>query len=225
MKKWFSYALLILVVPAVVLLGSTVFGSKQYAFLSLAVAVLACIPFFLTFERREGGSIRLVLIAVLTALSVLGRLLFAVLPGFKPVTAMVILTAMYFGSEAGFLTGALTAVLSNFYFGQGPWTPFQMVTWGLLGFVAGLLRNRLKASRLFLALYGAVAGVAFSLLMDVWTAVWIDGTLTLSRYLAAVATSGGYMLLYALSNVIFLLLLRKPMGEILGRIQKKYGIT
>ena len=161
----------------------------------------------------------------MTALSVAGRLLFAVLPGFKPVTAMVVLTAMYFGGEAGFLTGALTAVLSNFYFGQGPWTPFQMVTWGLLGFVAGLLRNRLKASRLFLALYGAVAGVAFSLLMDVWTAVWIDGTLTLSRYLASVATSGGYMLLYALSNVIFLLLLRKPMGEILGRIQKKYGIT
>lgn len=225
MKKYVSAALLLLMVPAVVVLGATVFRDKQYAFVSLAVAVLACGAFFLSFERRETGSIRLVLLAVMTALSVAGRLLFAVLPGFKPVTAMVVLTAMYFGGEAGFLTGALTAVLSNFYFGQGPWTPFQMVTWGLLGFVAGLLRNRLKASRLFLALYGAVAGVAFSLLMDVWTAVWIDGTLTLSRYLAAVATSGGYMLLYALSNVIFLLLLRKPMGEILGRIQKKYGIT
>lgn len=225
MKKYVSAALLLLMVPAVVVLGATVFRDKQYAFVSLAVAVLACGAFFLSFERRETGPIRLVLLAVMTALSVAGRLLFAVLPGFKPVTAMVVLTAMYFGGEAGFLTGALTAVLSNFYFGQGPWTPFQMVTWGLLGFVAGLLRNRLKASRLLLALYGAVAGVAFSLLMDVWTAVWIDGTLTLSRYLAAVATSGGYMLLYALSNVIFLLLLRKPMGEILGRIQKKYGIT
>ena len=225
MKKYVSAALLLLMVPAVVELGATVFRDKQYAFVSLAVAVLACGAFFLSFERRETGPIRLVLLAVMTALSVAGRLLFAVLPGFKPVTAMVVLTAMYFGGEAGFLTGALTAVLSNFYFGQGPWTPFQMVTWGLLGFVAGLLRNRLKASRLFLALYGAVAGVAFSLLMDVWTAVWIDGTLTLSRYLASVATSGGYMLLYALSNVIFLLLLRKPMGEILGRIQKKYGIT
>ena len=225
MKKYVFAALLLLMVPAVVVLGATVFRDKQYAFVSLAVAVLACGAFFLSFERRETGPIRLVLLAVMTALSVAGRLLFAVLPGFKPVTAMVVLTAMYFGGEAGFLTGALTAVLSNFYFGQGPWTPFQMVTWGLLGFVAGLLRNRLKASRLFLALYGAVAGVAFSLLMDVWTAVWIDGTLTLSRYLASVATSGGYMLLYALSNVIFLLLLRKPMGEILGRIQKKYGIT
>ena len=126
MKKWISYGLLLLAIPLTVVLGSTVFGGKQYAFLSLAVAILACIPFFLSFERGESGGIRLVLVAVLTALSVLGRLLFAVLPGFKPVTAMVILTAMYFGSEAGFLTGALTAVLSNFYFGQGPWTPFQI---------------------------------------------------------------------------------------------------
>lgn len=153
------------------------------------------------------------LIAVLTALSVVGRLLFGALPGFKPVTAMVVLTAMYFGSEAGFLTGALTAVLSNFYFGQGPWTPFQMFTWGLLGFVAGYLRNRLKSSAVFLAVYGAFAGVAFSLLMDVWTALWIDGAFNPARYGAAVATSLGYMAIYAVSNVVFLLLLRKPMGR------------
>ena len=53
----------------------------------------------------------------MTALSVLGRILFAMIPAFKPVTAMVVITAMYFGSEAGFLTGALSAVISNFYFG------------------------------------------------------------------------------------------------------------
>lgn len=167
----------------------------------------------------------MILIAVMTALSVAGRLLFAALPGFKPVTAMVVLTAMYFGGEAGFLTGALTALLSNFYFGQGPWTPFQMFTWGLLGFFAGLLRNRLKSSAIFLAVYGAFAGVAFSLIMDVWSALWVDGTFQLARYAAAVATSLGYMAIYAVSNVIFLLLLRKPMGQILGRVQEKYGIN
>lgn len=223
MKKWFSYALLILVVPAVVLLGSTVFGSKQYAFLSLAVAVLACIPFFLTFERREGGSIRLVLIAVLTALSVLGRLLFAVLPGFKPVTAMVILTAMYFGSEAGFLTGALTAVLSNFYFGQGPWTPFQMFAWGMVGLLAGIFATRLRASRVTLCIFGALSGVVYSALMDIWTVLWADGSFVFSRYLAAIVSSAGYTAIYCVSNVIFLLLLAKPIGGKLQRICEKYG--
>ena len=224
MKKYLSHGLLLLAIPTVVALGATVFRDKQYAFISLAVAVLACVAFFLCFERNQTSSAKLVLIAVLTALSVVGRLLFGALPGFKPVTAMVVLTAMYFGSEAGFLTGALTAVLSNFYFGQGPWTPFQMFTWGLLGFVAGYLRNQLKSSAVFLAVYGAFAGVAFSLLMDVWTALWIDGAFNPARYGAAVATSLGYMAIYAVSNVVFLLLLRKPMGRILGRIQEKYGV-
>ena len=32
------------------------------------------------------------------------------------------------------------------------------------------------------------------------------------------------MLIYAASNVIFLLLLAKPTGEKLGRVMKKYGL-
>lgn len=151
MKKYLAAGLIVLAIPGVLILGATVFQDKQYAWISLAVAVLACVPFLLSFERKQTGNSKLILIAVMTALSVAGRLLFAALPGFKPVTAMVVLTAMYFGGEAGFLTGALTALLSNFYFGQGPWTPFQMFTWGLLGFFAGLLRNRLKSSAIFLA--------------------------------------------------------------------------
>ena len=50
---------------------------------------------------------------------------------------VIMLTAMYLGSEAGFLTGAMAALLSNFYFGQGPWTAFQMLAWGLIGWIAG----------------------------------------------------------------------------------------
>ena len=148
LKRLISYIILILCIPAVILLGNFVFKDKQYAFISLAVALLSCVPFFLYFEQREQNTTRLILIAVMTALSVAGRLLFSVLPGFKPVTAMVIITAMYFGSEAGFMTGALTAVISNFYFGQGPWTSFQMFTWGLIGLLAGLMSEQLKKARL-----------------------------------------------------------------------------
>ena len=122
------------------------------------------------------------------------------------------------------MTGALTAVLSNFYFGQGPWTPFQMFTWGLIGLFAGLLSEPLKKSRIFLCLYGIAAGVLFSMLMDIWTVLWWDGTFQLIRYLAAVASSLPVMAEYAVSNVIFLLILTKPVGEKLERVKTKYGI-
>lgn len=224
MKKWMTYLILGAAVPAVVIGGALIFRGKQYAWISLCAALLACVPFFLRFEHKSTDPKNMILIAVLTALSVLGRILFAPIPGFKPVTAMVVITAMYFGSEAGFLTGALSAVISNFYFGQGPWTPFQMMSWGLVGLLAGVLAQPLRRSRWVLAGYGAVAGVLYSFLMDIWTVLWADGYFNLPRYLAAIISAAPFTAEYAVSNVIFLLLLAKPIGKILNRIQVKYGL-
>ena len=224
MKKWVSRIILCILIPAVVIGGATLFREKRYAWLSLAIAVLACIPFFLRFERSAADAKRLVLVAVMTALSVLGRILFAPIPSFKPVTATVVLTAMYFGPEAGFLTGALSAVVSNFYFGQGAWTPFQMFAWGTVGFLGGLLARPLKRSRIVLAVYGVFAGVLYSFLMDIWTVIWIDGYFNLPRYFTAIGTAASVTVIYAVSNVVFLELFSYPIGKILGRVKTKYGL-
>ncbi len=224
MKKWISYGILCLLIPAVVVGGTFLFEEKQYAWISLCVTVLSCIPFFLYFEKKETNAKRLILIAVMVALSVVGRILFTPLPGFKPVTAMVVITAMYFGSEAGFMTGALSAVISNFSFGQGPWTPFQMFSWGIIGFIAGFFADSLKRSKGVLGIYGVLSGVMYSMLMDIWTVLWTDGTLNLSRYLAAILSAAQFTVIYAVSNVIFLLLFAKPIGKILDRIKVKYGL-
>ena len=77
----------------------------------------------------------------MAAMCVVGRTAFSIvpLPNFKPVTAIVMITGIAFGPEAGYLTGALAALLSNFLFGQGPWTPWQMFSWGIVGFLTGTL--------------------------------------------------------------------------------------
>lgn len=224
MKKWLSYIILCLIVPAVVLGGALLFKEKQYAWISLCVTVLSCIPFFLHFEHSENDVRKLILIAVMVAISVIGRFIFAPIPGFKPVTAMVVITAMYFGGEAGFMTGALSAVISNFYFGQGPWTPFQMFSWGIVGFLAGVIADPLKKSKIVLVVYAVVSGVLYSLLMDVWTVLWADGYFNISRYAAAVISAAQFTIIYAVSNVIFLLVFSKPIGKILERIKEKYRL-
>ena len=223
-KKILSYLILILGIPAVIVLGFTVFSGVKYIYLALAVAALSLIPFLITFEKKEHSVTYLLLIAVFTALSVIGRLVFSWMPAFKPVTAVVVIAAMYFGPEAGFLTGALSALLSNFYFGQGPWTVFQMAAWGLLGFLAGVFAERLKKNMPLLCVYGAVSGVAYSMMLNVWHAMFSDGIFTWERYLAVTVTSLSFTALYAVSNVVFLLLLAKPIGKKLERIKTKYGL-
>jgi energy-coupling factor transport system substrate-specific component len=156
----------------------------------------------------------------MVALCVVGRLI----PIFKPVTAIVVLCAVYLGPQAGFYTGSVAALLSNFLFGQGPWTPFQMLGWGLIGLFAGLLSRPLGKSRVLLLLYGVLAGVAFSAVMDVWSVLWASGALSVEGYTAALITALPHTALYAASNVIFLAVFAKPIGDKLQRIKIKYGI-
>lgn len=223
-KKILKIIIPYVLIPAVILAGVFVFREKAYAWISLAVAILSVGLFYTTFERKKEKARKIVVIAVMTTLSVVGRFVFAAIPGFKPITAIVVITAVWLGGESGFLVGSLSALISNFYFGQGPWTPFQMLAWGLIGLFAGYLSAPLKKSRLLLSLYGIFAGVAFSLIMDVWTVLWYQGGFSIRLYAAALLTALPYTVSYAFSNVVFLLLLGEPFGRKLERVKIKYGV-
>lgn len=212
------------VIAAVVVVGGLLFRERFYAWISLAVAALSCLPFLLSFEKRRISAGELMLLSAFVALTVVSRMVFAWLPGFKPVTALIIIAALSLGGEAGFLIGSMSAVLSNFYFGQGPWTPFQMLVWGLIGFLAGCMAQALKNRRWALCLFGVGAAVLFSAVMDVWSVLWANGTVTLDRYLAAAITALPTTAVYAVSNLLFLLLFTRPLTGMLRRICKKYGL-
>lgn len=209
-----------ILIPCIIAVGVFVLDEKYYALVTTAVAVLALVYFITGFERKQTGTRRLIIIAVMVALSVAGRFI----PFFKPITALTVITAVYLGGEAGFLTGALAALISNFYFGQGPWTPFQMFAWGIIGLVAGLLSTPLKKSRLLTVLYGVISGVAFSLIMDIWAVLGHSGTLNTQLYLASVISALPHTVLYAVSNAVFLWICAKPFGEKLQRVKLKYGV-
>ncbi len=209
-----------ILVPAATFAGAVVFDRKRHIIISLAIAVMALLLFAAGFERKTTGSRRLVIVSVMTALCFAGRFI----PFLKPIAALTIITALYLGGEAGFLVGAMTAVLSNFYFGQGPWTAFQMLAWGMTGLVAGILAEPLKRRKWALLLYGALAGVGYSFIMDIWTVLWYAEGFSFKLYLGALFTAIPYTLSYAASNVLFLHFLAEPFGSKLGRIKTKYGV-
>lgn len=207
-------------IPILVFTGVIVFAEKRYLLVSFGVAILAIILFIAGFEKKMTGSRRMVIVSVMTAFCIVGRFI----PFFKPITAITVITAIYLGGESGFLVGALAAVLSNFYFGQGPWTPFQMLAWGLIGLFAGYLSKWLKKSRGLLIAYGIMSGVVYSMVMDVWSVVWYNSSFEWGIYKASMITAIPHTVLYAVSNFIFLWFLAKPIGEKLERIRIKYGV-
>ncbi|HHW46595.1 MAG TPA: ECF transporter S component [Clostridiales bacterium] len=204
-------------------IGFFLFEEQKYTWGSLVIAIMACLPFFVKYENGRNAA-EIVVIAIMTSIAVLGRIIFVAVPGFKPVTAVVVITAMYFGAHAGFITGALAALVSNFYFGQGPWTPIQMLVWGLIGLLSGIIALPLKKSLVLRVLFGAFSGVLYTLIIELWTVIWLDGYFNIRRYLTLLVSSGWFTLMYLVSNVVFLLLLAKPIGKKLERIITKYGL-
>ena len=224
-KKHIKSLSAVIILLMLAIFTSVVFKNKNYMLVSLFAAFISCIPFFICFEKNINTSREAVTVAVMIALAVAGRFIFTLIPHFKPVTALIILTGMYFGPDAGFMTGSLTALLSNMQHGQGPWTVFQMAVWGLIGFIAGLLNTKgLLKNKFILILFSAISGVTYSLIMDIYTTISTESIFIIEKYLSYVIFSIPVMIEYVISNIIFMLVIEKPIGKKLIRIKTKYGI-
>lgn len=229
MKKSTLFTLLsvFVLIPGALLLGRVLPGRSHYL-TSTLVIIFILIPFFLAFEGRKPQARELVLIAVLCALAVASRAAFAWLPNFKPIYGIIIIAGIAFGPQTGFLVGAISAFASNFLFGQGPWTPWQMLAYGISGLISGLyyFRKPHRSKDPFsLGLFGFIV-VLFGVcpLLDTCTVLT---TLTVFRpaaiisiYTTAILTN----LIQAVCTFVTLLLLSKPLLFKLERIITKYGL-
>ena len=218
----------LLLVPLTIFIGIVYFGKKSYGVISLLVLLECMAPFALIFEGRKPKARELVLIAALCALAVSGRAALFMLPGFKPVAALVILSGVAFGGETGFLVGAMSMLTSNVLFGQGPWTPFQMFAMGLIGFLAGVSfqKGLLRAGRAPLAIFGAVSVVlVYGGIMNPASAILYQPNLSLSVLKAYYLTGFPFDLVHAAATALFLWFGAEPMLEKLERVKRKYGLT
>lgn len=143
-----SAMLIFVAIPATIAVGTLVFDGAKYMLISLFVLLYTMLPFFLIFERRKPKAREIVLLAMMSAITVCAHMFFHVTVPLQIGTAMVVIAGISMGPEAGFLVGALSRFICNFYLGQGPWTPWQMFSWGLLGFLAGLTFNKVEPETL-----------------------------------------------------------------------------
>lgn len=228
-RTWMACLLLAVGVPLLLAAGIHALWNRSYYFISICIIVLAMIPFFLVFEGRKPKAREILVIAVLVALAVIGRAAFFMVPQFKPMAAIVIIAGIMLGAETGFLTGALSAFVSNFFFGQGPWTPWQMFAFGIMGLFAGLLFYKKHGeeleSRVAVCIYGGVSTVLFyGVIMDTASLLMYSGEVTVAGLLAMYASGLPFNLIHAASTVVFLWVLYCPMAKKLRRVRLKYGL-
>lgn len=220
--------LILMLVPLTLFVGWFYFGNRKYMATSVLVMLECMIPFFLVFEGRKPQTRELVIIAVLCAIGIAGRAAFFMLPQFKPVMALTIITGVAFGGETGFLVGAMTMLASNVLFSQGPWTPWQMFSMGIIGFFAGVLfrKGLLRRTRSSLCVFGAIVTfLVYGLIMNTASAMIWGGTLEWKILLTYYLTGVPMDCVHAAATVFFLWTVAEPMLEKLDRIKVKYGLV
>lgn len=227
MKKSNIVTLLVflLLIPATLFLGSKLPGQGYYVTGTLIIIELM-LPFFMAFEGRKPQARELVLIAVMCAAAIAGRVAIPI-PNFKAIFAVIMLSGIAFGPEAGFMVGAVSAFASNFFYGQGPYTPWQMMAYGAGGMLAGFLfaKGRLPREPWIIAVFGFVTVIFWiGPLMDS-SHIFLMLTVINGSTVLATLLSGLFVnVLNGICTVLVMLFLGKPLLDRLERVKQKYGI-
>lgn len=221
---------IIIIFSVVILYLATIREVNQYYYpMAIGMLLLWTILFILSFENKKPQAKEVVLIATLSALAVVSRTIFFMVPSFKPMTAIIMLSGIALGGHYGFLIGAISGFVSNFVFSQGPWTIWQMFAWGMVGWLSGILfsgTRRKYADKLWiLILYGFVVTVfVYGIIMDTQSLLFMLGRANLNSMLGVYLAGLPFNLIHGASTAIFTLLLSKLFLKQMKRIQNKFGI-
>jgi energy-coupling factor transport system substrate-specific component len=192
---------------------------------SFAILALALAGGFAWYERSKPSSRTVAAVASLAALATLGRIAFAPLPNVKPTTDIVLIAGYTLGGPPGFAVGAVAALASNIVFGQGPWTPWQMLAWGMVGLLgAALGRRGRRLPRPAMALICAAAGFGYGLILNFSTWVTFTGQHTLAQFLVIEGAAFPFDLAHAIGNFVFFLAFGPVLIRVLSRFRARMDV-
>ena len=193
---------------------------------SFALVLLALCAAFWWYEHSQPPAKLVAVVATLAALAALGRDAFAAVPDVKPITTIVLVSGFAFGAGPGFAVGAISGLASNILLGEGPWTPWQMLGWGLVGLLGAAL-GRLSSrslSPLALALACAASAEVFNLVLDLYT--WTGtGTHSLASFGVVLGSAFVFDLTHVIASFAFGLAFASTLLRMLMRLRARLQIT
>ncbi|MHC6181163.1 ECF transporter S component [Clostridium sp. JNZ X4-2] len=178
------------------------------------------------FEKSHSGTKEIAIIATLSAFAAVSRIIFAVVPNVKPITFLVAISGFVFGPYEGFLIGSTSAFLSNIFFGQGPWTPWQMFSWGLVGIVSGVLgKDDRKVSALKFSVICFLFGFMFDWIMNLQYVLAFVKPIKFWTIVGAYASGLTFDILHGTSSFVFSIIFYKRFLPVLQRYKRRLIIS
>jgi len=186
--------------------------------LAINIAMLSLIGWALwRAEQKMSSGSDLILLILLGAFAVSGRVLLDPIPNVQPVTVIVLLAGIHFGAPRAVALAAAVALCSNVLLGHGLWSLYQAVGWSAVGVAGAALSNRLYVDGRMaigaLAALAAVSAFAFDWIVSLSALHSLSSEVFLVYLMAGIP----YDLLHAAGNVAFVAWLANPLSEIMTR--------
>lgn len=205
--------------------GNAVVNSQIFTITMVIFLILFIVGVFYAifkmYEAKKPPVESIVLIAVLTAIAVVGRIILMSIPAVNLASFIIIMVGVVFGKEEGFLVGALTAFVSGLFMGMGYWVLFQMLAWGLMGASAGFLASRFDSVG-FRIVFGLLWGFLYGWITDI-SAIFYSGTaLEITPIIALYLNGVSYDLTHGVTNAVLLVVLYDWFKKMFTRAKVKY---
>ena len=189
-----------------------------HGMLAINIAMLSLIGWALwRAEQKMSPGSDLILLILLGAFAVSGRVLLDPIPNVQPVTVIVLLAGIHFGAPRAVALAAAVALCSNVLLGHGLWSLYQAVGWSAVGVAGAALSNRLyvdgRMAIRALAALAAVSAFAFDWIVSLSALHSLSSEVFLVYLMAGIP----YDLLHAAGNVAFVAWLANPLSEIMTR--------
>lgn len=225
MKKVSIYATVLLMIILIVLTVVKEYTGNLSIVFTLAV-FLSLFFSYLYFEKSNLGTKEIALIATLSTFAAVARAAFAALPNIKPTTFIVAISGYVFGPYEGFLIGSTAGFISNIFLGQGPWTPWQMFSWGLIGAISGFLgkRNKRVSAEIF-SVICFIYGFLFNWIMNLWHVLGFIKPISLKTIALAYLSGLTFDIMHAASSFIFCIIFYDSFLKVLKRFKRRLEIT
>lgn len=225
MKKLFAVSAVIVVFAFILIASDKNFQDRFTIISTLGIFVLLMLS-YVYLEKSSAGTKDIAVIATLGAFAGVSRMVFAPLPGIKPITFIVAISGYVYGPSAGFLIGSSSAFISNIFFGQGPWTPWQMFSWGLVGFASGLLGKKHKNITAFnFSLLCFTFGLVFDWIMNLYYLFGFVKPITINAVITAYLSGLTFDILHAGGSFMFSIIFFDGFLKVLLRYKRRLDVT
>jgi energy-coupling factor transport system substrate-specific component len=163
---------------------------------------------------------KITLLACLSALSIVGRVSMAAIPNVQPSTMIIICGSLVFGIQFGLGLAVLTVFGSNMMLGMGPFVFMQLLGWGTVAILSGLLGKKAlykKIPHVGMSIYASFSGYLYGFLVSL-NVLFIGGPISFWAYYIAGLPFDTY---HAAGNFFFYLLLSPIIIQLLEKEKKK----